>query len=143
MTVGGRLSEAPVKSLTFVGRASMPYAPVAVRGTRATAPADWTVTWMRRTRLGGSWKDGADVPLGEEVEAYEIDILSGGAVVRTLSSIASSGGSVVTPASRQATYTVSDQLTDFGVEQASLTLRVYQLSATVGRGFPSEATLNS
>lgn len=143
VTVGGRLSEASVKSLTLVGRALMPYAPVAVRGTRGTAPADWTVTWVRRTRLGGSWKGGADVPLGEEGEAYEVDILDGAAVVRTLTAAASSGGSVVTSSARQAIYTASDQMTDFGAEKTSLSLRVYQLSATIGRGFPGEASLTS
>lgn len=143
VTVGGRLSEAPIGSLTFRGRALMPYAPVAISGTRASAPADWTVTWMRRTRLGGSWRDGADVPLGEELEAYELDILDGGAVVRTLTSVFSPGGSGVSPAVRQAVYTAGDQISDFGAEQTSLSLRIYQLSATIGRGFPGEAVLIS
>ena len=119
----------------------MPYAPVDLRGTRAGSPLDWTITWQRRTRLGGAWKDAVDVPLGEESEAYEVEILNGATVVRTITASASAGGSVVTPASRQALYTGADQVTDFGAEQATLDLRVYQLSATVGRGFPGAAVL--
>ena len=36
-------------------------------------------------RISGDWQDRADVPLGEEREAYEVDIMAGGDVVRTLS----------------------------------------------------------
>ncbi|MFQ5774207.1 MAG: phage tail protein [Kiloniellaceae bacterium] len=141
VTVGGLVGEGTQKALTFQGRALMPYAPVHIGGAPSGSPAHWTITWVRRTRLGGAWKDGADVPLGEESEDYEVDILNGAAVARTITSTASPGGSVVTAASRQALYTAADQIADFGAEQATLTLKVYQLSATVGRGFPGAATL--
>ena len=39
-----------------------------------------------------------------------------------------------------ALYTAADELADFGVAQTSLSVRVVQLSATVGRGFAAEAT---
>ena len=141
VTLGGLLGEGVERGLTLQGRALMPYAPVDLRGTRAGPALDWTIAWQRRTRLGGAWKDAVDVPLGEESEAYELEILNGTAVVRTITASASAGGSVVTPASRQALYTGADQLADFGTEQATLGLRVYQLSATLGRGFPGAATL--
>jgi hypothetical protein len=38
-------------------------------------------------------------------------------------------------------YTAAQQLTDFGAAQTTLSVRVYQLSATVGRGWPGFATL--
>jgi hypothetical protein len=38
-------------------------------------------------------------------------------------------------------YSAADQTTDFGSAQASITFRIYQLSATVGRGYPLEVTL--
>ncbi len=142
VTLGGPLAEGVERSLSLRGRSLMPYAPVDLRGTRAGSPADWTITWKRRTRLGGAWKDAVDVPLGEESEAYEVEILDGAAVVRTITAIASAGGSVVTPGSRQALYTGADQAADFGTEQASIELRVYQLGATVGRGFAASATLS-
>ena len=143
VTLGGRAGDGTQAALTFLGRALMPYAPVDLRGTRAGSPSDWTMTWVRRTRLGGSWTDGADVPLGEESEDYEVDVLDGATVVRTITKTASAGGSVVTPGSRQALYTAADQVTDFGAEQTTVTVNVYQLSATVGRGFSADATLTA
>ncbi len=142
ITLGGLLSEGAQTSLSFSGRSLMPYAPVDLRGARAGSPLDWTVTWKRRGRLGGAWKDAVDVPLGEESEAYEVDILDGASVARTITAVASAGGSAVTPGSRQAVYSAADQISDFGAEQATLDLRVYQLSATVGRGFPASATVS-
>jgi hypothetical protein len=141
VTVGGTLAEGTRKSLTFLGRSFMPYAPVHVTGSVSGSPADWTIAWVRRSRLGGAWKDGADIPLGEESEAYEIDVMNGVDVVRTITATPSAGGSLVIPASRQATYGAADQIADFGIEQASITVRIYQISTSVGRGFPAQAVL--
>ncbi len=141
VTLGGPVSEGTQKTFTLIGRSLMPYAPVDIRGAQSGSPSDWTLTWQRRTRLGGAWKDAVDVPLGEESEAYEVDILNGPAVVRTITAVASSGGSLVTPSTRQAVYSGADQIADLGGEQASLSLRVYQMSATLGRGFPGSAVV--
>ena len=40
-----------------------------------------------------------------------------------------------------ALYAAADEFADFGAPQASLSIRVSQLSATVGRGFATEAVL--
>ena len=104
-----------------------PLAPVHVRARRGEAGI--ALSWIRRTRRDGDgWA--AEVPLGEDVEAYEVDILSGGTVLRTL-----------TAAAPAVLYAAADELADFGAPQASLTVAVYQLSATVGRGFPATRTL--
>ena len=42
---------------------------------------------------------------------------------------------------RAVTYTATQQTSDFGAPKASITVRVHQISATVGRGFPGEAVL--
>ncbi|MCO5129838.1 MAG: glycoside hydrolase/phage tail family protein [Xanthobacteraceae bacterium] len=87
------------------------------------------LAWIRRSRIDGdSWA--AEPPLGEEAEAYRVEILSGTSVVRTISCAA--------PA---ALYASADELSDFGAPQASLRVRVAQLSGAVGAGFPSELTL--
>jgi hypothetical protein len=65
------------------GAGLKPWSPVHVKGQRNPA-GDLTVTWIRRTRYGGWWLDNADVPLNEENERYEVDILDGVIVVRTL-----------------------------------------------------------
>jgi len=106
----------------------VPLSPVHVRGTRTGD--DLTVTWLRRTRIGGDSWDSVEVPLAEDSERYEIDILDGTTLKRTLAT--------TTPA---ATYTAADQTTDFGAPQSSIAVRVSQLSTTFGRGTPRAATL--
>ena len=116
---------------TFVVRAVglMPWAPVHVAGDR-NASGDLSISWVRRTRLGGVWADDTDVPLNEESERYEVDILGGSAILRTIA--------VTGPA---AIYTAAQQTADFGALQPAIALKVYQLSAAVGRGWPASATL--
>jgi hypothetical protein len=113
---------------TFVGEGLKPLGPVHVRATRSAG--DLNLTWTRRTRIGGDSWDGIDVPLGEAEERYEIDILDGTIVKRTLT--------VTSPA---ATYTAAQQTADFGAPQSSISLRIFQISATRGRGTPRAATL--
>jgi len=87
------------------------------------------LSWMRRTRIDGdSWN--AEVPLGEDSEAYRLEILSGTSVVRSIACDSAS-----------ALYANADELADFGAAQHSLRVRVAQLSGTVGAGFPTERTL--
>ena len=70
------------------------------------------------------------MPLGEADERYEIDILDGAMVKRTLA--------VTSPA---AVYTAAEQIADFGAVQGTVTARVYQISAVAGRGSPAAAVL--
>ena len=108
----------------FTGVGLRPYAPVHIRGAR-NAGGDLTLSWIRRTRAGGDNWDASDVPLSEDVESYEIDIMWGATVKRTISSTIAS-----------AVYTAAQQLADFGAAQSSVTVRVYQMSARFGRGSP-------
>jgi len=106
-----------------------PLAPVAVRARRGDSGI--VIDWARRTRRDGdSWGPG-DIPLGEEREAYEIDVIAGGVVRRTLSA-----------AMPQALYAAEDELADFGAAQTQLTLAVVQLSIAAGRGHPAIVTLD-
>ena len=107
-----------------------PYSPVHVKAHK-TATNDIVISWIRRTRIDGdSWAQ-VDVPLGEEFEAYEIDVMSGSTVKRTLSA-----------SSPTVTYSAAEQIADFGAHQSNITLRVVQLSNIFGRGTYREATLN-
>jgi hypothetical protein len=104
-----------------------PLAPVHLRARRASEGV--VLSWIRRTRVGGdTWA--AEVPLGEEREAYEIDILDGAAVKRTLAATAPT-----------VLYPAAQEIADFGVPQTSLRVRVAQLSAAVGRGFAAETVV--
>ena len=92
------------------------------------------IAWTRRSRslAADSWTAAA-VPLGEESEAYEVEILDGIAVLRTLAASTTS-----------VTYTAAQQLADFGALLGpgdTLDLRIFQLSALVGRGAPATVTL--
>jgi hypothetical protein len=73
------------------------------------------------------------VPLAEETEAYEVEILEGVTVKRTLSTTTTS-----------VTYTAAQQTTDWGTLLApgdTLNIRLTQLSVLVGRGTPKPVTL--
>jgi hypothetical protein len=85
---------------------------------------------VRRTRLGGDSWETPEVPLGEDTESYEVDILDGASVKRTLT--ASTPGAI---------YSAAAQAADFGSPQPAYSLRVYQLSSSYGRGTPRSATV--
>ncbi|MEF9601722.1 glycoside hydrolase TIM-barrel-like domain-containing protein [Paracoccus sp. PXZ] len=98
------------------------------------APGDLTIRWTRRSRAlsADSW-GGLEVPLGEELEAYEVEILDGATVKRVLST-----------ATTSATYTAAQQTADWGAPLSpgdTLDIRIFQLSALVGRGAPKTVTL--
>ena len=107
--------------------ALLPLSPVHVKAVRGGDGIH--VSWVRRTRRDGdNWT--VEVPLGEDTEAYTLDILSGSSVVRSISSALPS-----------VLYASADELADFGTPQSSLHGRVSQMSSTVGRGHPAEFTL--
>jgi hypothetical protein len=108
-------------AFAFRGIGLKPLSPVHVRGEFSSG--DLIIGWTRRTRIGGDGWERTEVPLGEDSEAYEVDIMNGADVVRTLSTGAPAG-----------TYTASAQLADFGVAQASYSIRVFQVSPVFGRG---------
>ncbi len=103
--------------------------------SRATLSlGDLTLQWVRRSRslAADNWGMG-DIALAEELEAYEVDILDGSTVKRTLSTGASS-----------AIYTSAAQIADWGALLGpgdTLTIRIAQLSALIGRGAARTVTL--
>lgn len=113
----------------FRGIGLRPHAPVHLRGHRSGDELD--VSWVRRTRVGGDSWETTVVPLSEEFERYEIDVLrSDGSVARTVASD--------TPYVR---YTASAQIDDFGSVQEQVRVRIAQLSAVFGRGASATAVL--
>lgn len=72
----------PVEAmLTISGEAVTPPSPVHAT-VRPDGAGGWIIGWTRRSRAGWRWISGADVPLGEERESYEVRVLSGGMLVR-------------------------------------------------------------
>jgi len=126
VTIGTTLEQTSAIEFTNTAQGLECLSPVLL-GSGRDASGNITVTWVRRTRIGGEWRDNSDTTLGETVESYELDVYtdsSYNAIVRTLSS--------GTPT---ATYSAAQQTTDFGSTQTIVYVKVYQLSATVGRGF--------
>ncbi len=118
------------QSHAFTGLGLKPLSPVHIRGVRSSG-GDVLFTWIRRTRIGGDSWDTLEVPLSEDVEAYEVDILDGSVVKRTLSA-----------SQPQVTYSEADQVADWGAPQSSYHIRVAQLSASYGRGHAREVQIN-
>lgn len=59
-----------------------PYAPAVYLAVRGEDDTTVSLYWHRRTRVDGEWHDGHDVPMVEEAEAYEIDVLDADGAVR-------------------------------------------------------------
>jgi hypothetical protein len=100
----------------------------------ARSTGDLTIRWTRRSRslAADNWGAG-DVPLAEDSEAYEVEIFDGATRKRTLE--------VATPS---ALYTAAQQTTDWGLPLGpgqTLSIRIYQLSALIGRGAGQSVTL--
>ena len=97
-------------------------------------PGDLTIRWVRRSRdlSSDSWEIG-EPPLAETSEAWEVEIWAGATLKRTL---ASGTTSVL--------YSAAAQTADFGAVLGpgqSFTVRIYQVSARLGRGTPAIVTL--
>jgi len=120
-------------TFTHEAMAKKPYAPAQLKAKwNLDVDNDIAISWFRRTRFDGDPWELASVPLNEEVEEYELEILNGSTVVREVTGLA-------TPAY---TYTDAMQVTDFGSAQTtSIKYRVYQMSSAVGRGIPAEETI--
>lgn len=108
------------ESHAFAGNGLRPYAPVHLRAIPQVS-GDIEISWIRRTRVGGDNWGVTDVPLGEEVEAYVVEIYSGGALLRR-------------EELKEArwTYAASDQ-SDDGVNGV-IEIHVAQVSALYGPG---------
>lgn len=134
VTSGRGIDTASDLSFTYQGANLECVAPVYLNGSRNVSTLDWTLTWVRRTRVGGEWRDFVDAPLGEPAENYVIEIWSDSSYTtlkRTLTSTTTTK-----------TYTNAQQITDFGETMATLYVKIYQVSATVGRGIPLIASIS-
>lgn len=123
VTLGQAITAAQVVSLTIGGEEWTPYAGCQLAGSRNMS-GDLTITWVRRTRSGGQWVDKIDADLGEATEAYEIDIMNGLTVARTITGLTSP----------TAVYTAAQQTSDFGSPQNPISVKVYQIGK-YGRGY--------
>ncbi len=104
-----------IASILVEGRAVRPLSPCHVRATWEGA-GDTQVRWIRRSRAGWSWPDGVDVPLGEEIELYEVTAVPSVGTVR----IAQTGGAVFA-------YTALDRAVDIAAGATSIVFSIVQI----------------
>lgn len=107
---------APVSGISL-----LPPAPVQLHATREGS--DIRLRWARRSRAGGAWQDGVDIPIGEQSEAYAVEIDAAGRVDRLSTS--------------QPSVTIGAAGLQFPA-----TLRVFQIG-TYGRSTAATLTLSS
>ena len=129
VSIGATLAATDEISFKYQGRKFLPFSPVHIKGVRDGSD-NLTISWIRRTRLGGQCSDFADVPLMEERELYQIDIMNGTNVVRT-----------ITATNQNCVYSAAEQITDFGSTQPIINIKIYQISAIIGRGTAGLATI--
>ncbi|SHH27618.1 baseplate multidomain protein megatron [Marivita hallyeonensis] len=103
----------------FEGNGLRPYSPVHLKAEHAGS--DITLTWVRRTRLDGDDWALADVPLGEDVEAYRVEVIAGKTSLR-----------IAEVAETSWTYTAAMQAEDGFSGMVSV--RVAQVSSRFGPG---------
>lgn len=137
VTVGEDISTVTSDTLTLQGNDLKPAEPVHLTGSR-DGGNNLTIGWTRRTRYAGDWLNNSGaVPLNEVSEAYEIDILSGVTVVRTITWTGSYDGD----GNPTETYSAANQTTDGLTPGDPVDVKIYQMSGTVGRGFPGVKTV--
>lgn len=129
VTAGFSVTDAAATVFTWDARTLKPLSVVEVTGSR-DGGNNLTINWKRRSRLGSAWLDYVDAPLGEDSEAYEIDIMSGATVLRTIAAT-----------SETASYTAAEQTTDGLTPGDLVEVNIYQISALAGRGFVRNATI--
>ncbi|MEM9878010.1 MAG: phage tail protein [Pseudomonadota bacterium] len=122
VTSGQSLESAPTQTFSVSGAALLPFAPVFLRA-RYIPGTGLNVSWIRRSRLGFAWLDGADAPLGEDTLAFLVTYASG-----------------ATSLTRDVSDTQQDTLSDaeisstFGSGPLTINVSVAQSSSTVGPG---------
>lgn len=128
ITIDRDISTDSDRSFAYAGVNLKPMSPVYLNGSRDPSSNDWSLEWIRRTRTGGEWRDYVDASLSEDVEAYQIDVYADGSYTTVKRTITAS-----TP---YCVYASTAQVIDFGSNQSTLYLKIYQMSAVVGRGYP-------
>src|SRR5207237_4091116 len=83
----GDVPDAAAASRAVGAEMLRPPSPVHLKAIESV-DGDLAISWIRRSRLGWGWTDGADTPLGEEAERYRLTI-SGPDFSRTVETAAS------------------------------------------------------
>lgn len=136
----------PATKIFYEPRDLMPYAPKDIR--RSVAGTTITLSWKRRTRMGGNMQDGTgSVPLNEGREWYEVYILN----TPFLGDLSRSDDPPLDSAVIHRLETAESEIqletteftAPFDVNLDTLHVLIYQHSTAVGRGFPAVRSIES
>lgn len=125
-TIQQDLSDSVETDFTYSGLNLECLSPIYPKGSRDVSNGAWNIEWIRRTRVDGCWRDLVDAGLGEIIEKYEVDIFSGSSFTTVKR--------LVTTLTPSITYSLVDQMADFGSIQGALYADIYQISELMGRG---------
>jgi hypothetical protein len=131
VTSGRSIDEETGQTFTLQGNILRPLSPVHLAATRNVS-LDITVTWIRRTRIDGEWRDGVDAGLGETFEQYVVEAWDTGFTVLKRAWYPEDATTI--------TYFAGEQTSDFGTPQSAVGFRIYQLAASIA-GHPTDAIL--
>jgi hypothetical protein len=116
----GSTSQDPTE-VTFAAEAHRPLSPCNLEVVRDPATGSFSISWIRRTRIGGATLNGQDVPLGQSSEKYVVRIIDG------------SNNTIRTeyPLTNSFEYDTYMQIEDAGSELASISVEVAQIDPTL------------
>ena len=117
--LGGALFD--VQTVTGGVRAALPLSPVHIRANKA-ASGDVSLRWIRRGRIAADGWEAGDIPLGEETEAYAIEVRTEGDVLLRSAEMSSP----------EWTYGAGDIAEDFDGDPGPAIFHVFQKKGAAG-----------
>lgn len=132
VTIGDSIGKTIQKSFTFNNIGQECYYPVYLNAFKAASSAI-LIKWIRRTRIGGEWRDYVDAQLGEASTEYKLEIWD--------STFTTLKRTVTAISTESYTYTSADQTTDFGAPVLNFGVKVFQVSATMGIGYETKSAI--
>ncbi len=124
VSIGATLGSAPSTTFTHAAHALRPYAPMHAKTERRGD--DIVISWVRRDRIYGAWKNGGDIALSEKNEQYLLEVLNSNNVIRSVN--------MDVPYYE---YTEAQQMDDFGMIVSECNFKISQMSHIVGAGYPA------
>ncbi len=133
VTAGRQVSSAIEKDYAYAAVNLECLSPAGMNGSRHPGTLNWSLVWARRSRTPVRFLAGSIMPLGETSELYDVEIWD--ATYSTLKR------TIIGLTSASASYSSADQVADFGANQETLYLKIYQISSVVGRGYPLQTSI--
>lgn len=78
ITIGNDLEDSilpPANSFSYKGIALKPFSPVHLKYSYESHTKNIKIKWIRRTRIYSNWSDNTDIPLFEDKELYDVEVI--------------------------------------------------------------------